>query len=83
MGADGGREEFGIDVRCGPPGVGDLAGGGGFLFELCGGGAGGVAAGDECVEGLRPVFEDGVIGSDLKLELFVGGLRLRLCQRLL
>ena len=82
MGADGGGEEGGPDVDDGPPGVCDLGGRGRFLFELRGGGAGGVAAGDECVDGLRPVFKDGVIGGDLKLELFVGGLRLRLCQRL-
>ncbi len=83
MGADGNREEFGIDIRGGPPGVGDLGGRGGFLFELRGGGAGGTVCGEEGVDGLWPVAKRGGVGGDLELELHVGRLRLRLCESLL
>ena len=83
MGADGGGEEGGPDVDDGPPGVGDLGGRGGFLFELRGGGAGGTVCGEEGVNGLWPVAKRGGVGGDLELELLVGRLRLRLCERLL
>ena len=83
MGADGGGEEGGPDVDDGPPGVGDLGGRGGFLFELRGGGAGGIVGGEEGIDGLWPVAKRGGVGGDLELELLVGRLRLRLCEHLL
>lgn len=83
MGADGGGEEGGPDVDDGPPGVGDSGGRGGFLFELRGGGAGGIVGGEEGIDGLWPVAKRCGVGGDLELELLVGRLRLRLCERLL
>ena len=83
MGADGGGEEVGLEVRGRPPGVGDLGGRGGLLLELCGVRAGGIVGGEEGVDGVGPVAKRGGVGGDMELELLVGRLRLRLCERLL